>query len=138
VPTLTAEQRAERAAAKAAAEAAATENATALAERELAAANAAALDIAAAVAAQDIDKAQRVYVDVTHRVATPSGALTCVQREQRSDGSLGEFLLATVRINERDKSESAQRVSIAQVQTAIDALGASGATLFRAPTAAPA
>lgn len=127
MPRLTDEQRAQRAADKAAADAAAA-----------AAATAAALDIATAVATEDIDKAQRVYVDVCPRVATPSGALTCVQREQRSDGSVGEYLLATIRINERDKSEAAQRVSIKQVQTAIDALGAAGVTLFRNPTSAPA
>jgi hypothetical protein len=125
--TLTSEQRAERAAAKLAAETAAAAKL---------AAETAALDIASAVASEDIGKAQRVYVDITPRVATPNGALSCVQREQRVDGSLGEFLLATIRINERDKSESAQRVSIASVQTAIDALGAAGVTLFRAPVPA--
>jgi hypothetical protein len=121
---LTREQRAERDAAKLAADAAAAEQ------------RAAALDIAAAVASEDISKALRVYKDISGRVPMPSGALACVQREQRTDGSLGEYLLATIRISDRDKSESAQRVSIASVQSAIDALGAAGVTLFSAPVPA--
>lgn len=136
----TAEQ---RAAAKAARDQAAAEQAAAkqaAAEQAAAEQAAAALNIAAAVESEDIGKAQRVYADITPRVATPNGALVCVQREQRSDGSPGEYLLATIRINERDKTESAQRVSIAQVQSAISALGAAGVTLFRMPetTKAPA
>jgi hypothetical protein len=120
---------AQRAAAKAARDAAAN-----------AVESATALDIASAVESEDISKAQRVYAEVTPRVATDSGALACVQRERRVDDSLGEYMLAIVRINPRDKSESVQRYPIAQVQQAISALGASGVTLFRMPetTKAPA
>jgi hypothetical protein len=94
--------------------------------------SASALDIAAAVATEEIEKAQRVYTDVTPRVLTESGPMVCVQREVRVGGKLGEYVLAHIRINPRDKTESAQRVSIAAVQEAITAL-APHATLFTLP-----
>lgn len=92
-----------------------------------------ALDIVHAVASEEIAKGARVYVDVPGcpRVPTADGTIATVQRERRADGTLGEYLLTEIRVNTRDKSESAQRVSIARVQAMKDALDACGVTILR-------
>lgn len=81
------------------------------------------MDLASAVADVTVGKPQRVYVDVSGvpRAPTADGTLATVQREQRADGTLGEYMLAEVRTN-RDKTESVQRYSIARVQALTDAL----------------
>lgn len=103
------------------------------AARELAVANAAALDIASAVASEDISKAAKVYVEITPRAPMSNGAVATVHRERRTDDSLGEFLLAVVRTNPRDKSESVARLSIETVQLAVDALAAVGVRIVSVP-----
>ncbi len=91
-----------------------------------------ALDLATAVATESVSKPQRVYVDVPDvpRVPTADGTLATVQREQRADGTLGEYTLAEIRTN-KDKTESVQRFSIARVQALKDALASKNVCVLR-------
>lgn len=90
-----------------------------------------AMDLATAVASEQVSNAKRVYVDVpgVPRVPTADGTLATVQREQRADGTLGEYLLAEVR--KTRGSESVQRYSIARIQALKDALGSQDVTVLR-------
>lgn len=93
-----------------------------------------ALDIAGAVASEEIGKGARVYIDVpgVPRVPTAdAGTLAAVQREQRADGSLGEYLLAEIRKGKTGAPDSVQRFSIARVQALKTALESAGVTTLR-------
>lgn len=93
-----------------------------------------AFDIAGAVASEEIGKGARVYIDVpgVPRVPTAdAGTLAAVQREQRADGSLGEYLLAEIRKGKTGAPDSVQRFSIARVQALKTALESAGVTTLR-------
>lgn len=92
------------------------------------------VDIAAAVEEEDISKSARIYVQVdgVGRVPMPSGALATVQREKRADGTLGEYLLAEIRLpKEKGGPESVQRFSVARIQALKLALESVGVPTLR-------
>lgn len=75
-------------------------------------------------------KAERVFADVpgVPRVPMSDGRVLAVQRERRADDSLGPIMLAFVK-RSPDGRENAQRVTLADIQSASDTFGAHGVTL---------
>lgn len=128
---LTDEQKSARAAKRAATLAAKREQDAASAAEQGAAPSAAVQSIAALAALEEIEKAPRLYVDASERTPTADGTLSVIQREQRVDGSLGEFLLCEVRKSKsKDQPDSVQRYSVERVQHLLDALGKVGVVVF--------
>lgn len=101
-------------------------------EQDIAPESAPVLDIAAAVAVEEIAKGQRVYVDVPGcpRVPTADGTLATVQREQRADGTLGEFMLAEIRKGKQGNPDSVQRYSLLRLSACKRALDSAGVTII--------
>lgn len=98
---------------------------------ELAPESAPVLDVDAAIESTEIDKATRVYVAITDRAPMSDGRLACVSREQRADGSQGEYLLSVIRKNPKDKTESVQHSSIDTYKQAKAALAAIGVRILK-------
>jgi hypothetical protein len=86
-----------------------------------------------------VHKATRVFVDVPGipRVILADGSVSAVQREKRSDGSDGPYVLALgVKKAPGATEETAQRFTLAGIQAASRAYAAHGITLVE-PGAAP-
>lgn len=98
------------------------------------------VSLGAVAESEHISKAARLFVDVpgTPRVICADGSVSAIQREQRADGTLGEYLLSlNVRKSSDGTGESAQRFSLGGIQSASRAYAAQGFTLIEPGAEAP-
>lgn len=85
-----------------------------------------------------VHKAQRVFVDVPGipRVICADGSVSAVQREKRSDGSDGPYVLALgIKKPDGSSAETAQRFTLAGIQASSRAYAAVGITLVESGVA---